>query len=381
MSNLKVVNVLTNEEVVFEARNQVVEFIASQGVTDNTVKTIQKKLNAAIKKSEVLYEIFKIEEIEGDDDGYLAHIEKEKREAHLSIHDDAFENSTIEEGDVNMTNNEVIENKVEKEEIVYDNPADLQLKSEDEIPDFAEEMDKEFGPQPEKIEIEGEVGQLGSTDEIIEDPIELAAEEIKNLPDVQKIEDVENPVIGEWYEVDGVIKQHLQTPEQIIEDPDVPVIEEIKETPSVESDEKQSEPEKPAEEEKPNKRRVGKGLIAFKDGKEFERFPSIKACALYFKELMSLPHLPFTPIMKSVRQDVDWNQYSFKHENAEDLHIPESLKIKLSKQADEQASEKPENVETPEPEKSGEVIEEIIEEIIEEPLNEEIKNEDEKQEA
>ncbi|UZJ79428.1 hypothetical protein [Fictibacillus sp. KU28468] len=76
-----------------------------------------------------------------------------------------------------------------------------------------------------------------------------------------------------------------------------------------------------AVEEQPKKRVKGKTLITYKNGHEYNTFPSIKACATHFKELLELKSMPFTPIMKSVRQGVDWNEYSFKFENEDDLHI------------------------------------------------------------
>lgn len=121
-------------------------------------------------------------------------------------------------------------------------------------------------------------------------------------------------------------------------------------------------------EEKPNKRKNGKTVIAYKNGEEYQRFPSIKKCAEHFKELKGLGHMPFTPIMKSIRQNIDWEEYSFKFENEADLHIPKSLKLKLEKeQAQQKNNEETTNIaeETVE-ETVEEIVEEITEEIVEE---------------
>lgn len=215
---LKVTNIVTNEITEVKTKKGVAEFIAESGVTENSIKTIQKK----IVDGAVLYETFKIEEEEI------------------------------------MTNKNKIENL---EETITE----------------------------------------------------------------EKIEEIVNE----------------ETVEEISEQQTEPTAKEKTEE----------------EEPKKDKRKTGKGIIAYKNGKEFMRFPSIKSTAQYFKDLKELGHMPFTPIMKSVRQGIDWEEYSFKHEKDEDLHIPESLKIKLSKQQDNEKNE----------EKQDETPQEPIEEIVEIP--------------
>ena len=279
MSNLKfkVVNVVTNEEVIIETKKDVVDFIVSANVTDNSVKTINKKVGQAIHSDDTLYKTFKIEEYFEDQDGEEYQLEKEIKGSHTSFGDDAYDNNNKEE--LQMTNNEV--------------------KNEENILEGMEETIEDTIPEVES---------------------ENKTNEIEDAPSADTI------------------------PE--------------------------NEPEKPKE-EKPNKRRIGKGIIGYKNGEEFERFPSIKACATYMKELLNLGHMPFTPIMKSVRQNIDWNEYSFKHENEADLHIPESLKSKMKEQAEKETQKSaPENEEpneqqnAPQDTPQDEVIEEIVEEII-----------------
>ncbi|MCM3115457.1 hypothetical protein M3610_09170 [Neobacillus sp. MER 74] len=71
------------------------------------------------------------------------------------------------------------------------------------------------------------------------------------------------------------------------------------------------EEEKPTE-EKVNKRRNGKQVEWWVNGELKQTFPSIKACATYFKETLELKGMPFTPIMKSIRDNVNWNENTFK---------------------------------------------------------------------
>ncbi|MBO7747925.1 hypothetical protein I8J29_27410 [Paenibacillus sp. MWE-103] len=64
-------------------------------------------------------------------------------------------------------------------------------------------------------------------------------------------------------------------------------------------------------EETTSKRKIGKGVLVLKNGEEFASYPSIKATAIAFKEILELKTMPFTPIKKSVREGIDWKEYSF----------------------------------------------------------------------
>lgn len=178
--------------------------------------------------------------------------------------------------------------------------------------------------------------------------------ELQNQVEVQEIteelkEVVENVQAGEI----ETVQELVETVEEIVED-----IESDEAADEVEAENKAFAEEingKPqdAPTESENKRRIGKRLQAFKNGELYETFPSIKACATHFKDLLKIGHMPFTPIMKSVRQDVDWNEYSFKFENDEDLHIP----TPKEKQSDENENQAPQD------QTSSDQNEEVIEEI------------------
>jgi hypothetical protein len=272
MSNFKVVNVKNSEVAILETKKEVAEMISASNVTENSLKTIEKKVGKAMKNEETLFDTFKIEETEEE---------------------------------------VVMNNEVKNEEVT------------------------------------------------VEDVNEVAVEEtVEETPEVEPAETVE--------EIDE------DAPEQSDEDAEADYLESPEAEQQVEDENKAAEKliggEK-KDEDKPNKRRVGKTLIAYKNGEEYEKFPSIKACATHFKDLLGLPHMPFTPIMKSVRQDVDWNEYSFQFENEEDLHIPESLKKKIeeSKSENEKPSED-EKAEMKDQAKETESEDEVIEEITEEEL-------------
>jgi hypothetical protein len=67
------------------------------------------------------------------------------------------------------------------------------------------------------------------------------------------------------------------------------------------------------DETKVNKQRNGKNVEWYSDGALVQVFPSIKACVNHFKETMELKTMPFTPIMKSIREEIVWNEkHSFK---------------------------------------------------------------------
>lgn len=154
-------------------------------------------------------------------------------------------------------------------------------------------------------------------------------------------------------EVEAKIEEVIELVEEIKED----VV--VEETPTAETpaEEKPAADEKPEDAPTENKRRIGKRLIASKNGEVYETFPSIKACAAHFKDLLNLGHMPFTPIMKSVRQDTDWNEYSFKFENEDDIHTPTSRKEANAENASVPAEKKSDDAP-----QSDEVIEEITEE-------------------
>jgi hypothetical protein len=162
-------------------------------------------------------------------------------------------------------------------------------------------------------------------------------------------------------EVQEKLEEVIELVEEVKEDvvvEEMPVAEEIvEETPVAEGEETPTADEKVEDVPTENKRRIGKRLIASKNGEVYETFPSIKACAAHFKELLGLGHMPFTPIMKSVRQDTDWNEYSFKFENEDDIHTPTSRKEANAENASVPAEKKSDEVS-----QSDEVIEEITEE-------------------
>jgi hypothetical protein len=211
-------------------------------------------------------------------------------------------------------------------------------------------------------------------------------EQYKKIEDGGKMSDkVENKEVTEEIkevtEVDQVEQQ--ETDKKVESDESVEVVEdekeETKENPPGEDEsnsdkgDKESD-EKPAEEETSSKRKNGKAVKWYENGEYKDTFPSIKAAATFFKEKMDLKHMPFTPIMKSIRTDVDWNSYSFRLEGQEVIPQPvDEVKDEvkdLNKDAKEIQEEK------------EEIIEEIVEqaeEIIKEQQEEleEVKNETE----
>lgn len=194
--------------IAVETKKEAAKFILANVETDNSVKTVSKKVADALKSGETLYEKFKIEE----------------------------------EVEMEENKNEVVVEEVKAEEVkVEETPAAVETVEETEV-------------------------EVVESDEVTE----AAA---------QKLDEV---------------------------------VEELKKE----------------EKKKESKRTAGKTLIGYIDGEEVEKFKSIKAATLWLKEKEGLPHMPFTAVMKSARDGIDFNQYSFKFEDPSDIHIPTSRKIK-----------------------------------------------------
>ncbi|UYY98729.1 hypothetical protein OJ967_25855 [Peribacillus frigoritolerans] len=70
--------------------------------------------------------------------------------------------------------------------------------------------------------------------------------------------------------------------------------------------------ETPATDKNPIKKRNGKQVKWYVNGELKQTFPSIKACATFLKEEKELKSMPFAKIMKSIRENVDWDESSFK---------------------------------------------------------------------
>lgn len=249
----------TKGEVVgsFKTKKEVAEFLKSTVDTDNSVKTISGKVGKSLISGELLFDEYKIEEMNEMED----------------------------------VKNEMVEEKVEDNDTV------------EEIVEFETEEDYLESPEAE-AEVEAENKEF------------------------------EKIILGE--------DDDQATPE-VIEELDK-IVEEVRKD------------EQKEEEKKESKRTVGKILIAYKDGEEFARFKSIKAAVQHMKDMLGLGHMPFTPVMKSARDGIDWNEYSFEFENKDDLHIPKSRK-----KNDEVKDEVVDQVEDVKDDQDDEKIEEIIE--------------------
>jgi len=77
------------------------------------------------------------------------------------------------------------------------------------------------------------------------------------------------------------------------------------------------------DEEKTKRRTNGKQVEWFLNGELKQVFPSIKAATKFFKETLELKAMPFTPIMKSIREGKDWNENSYKFTQVEESKTEE----------------------------------------------------------
>jgi HEPN domain-containing protein len=192
-----------------------------------------------------------------------------------------------------------------------------------------------------------------------EEQIDLTKVEVPDLKDVAE------PIVGEWYLIEGVVKQY-EAPAEEIE-----VLDEAAQT----ADDKAvedvanenadflktiTEDTKKPEEEKENKRKVGKGVYWFVNGEQKEVFPSIKAAATAIKELKGLKNMPFTPIMKSARQGIDWNENSFWVEGVSPGAFPGD-KAAETPATEEAKTEEVAKDSTPDTEEIVEIVEELVE--------------------
>ncbi|HLO11596.1 MAG TPA: hypothetical protein VK190_05005 [Pseudoneobacillus sp.] len=261
-----------------------------------------------------------------------------------------------------------------KKELVKLYEAQVQNPSEEELHMSAEETKIEAVASESALnENSEEVVEMNEAKiEVAQEETKAAAEETISIP---KFAEVEVPVVGAWYEFeDGTIRQYedafpelpysAQNPAQ--EDAQADQNEDA--NPSDEAD-KKPEDEKPAdatpaaEEETTSKRKVGKGVDWYVNGQLHMNFPSIKAAATYIKETQGLKHMPFTPIMKSIRQGIDWNANSFLFADEAQQKAERAKYVKEETPAAPVANPVAEDVKPTE-----EVVENPVEEIIEEEI-------------
>lgn len=234
----------------------------------------------------------------------------------------------VEKGYLNVSASTAVKKIGEaiREGVEYEGMKFEEIEVNDEVETVATEA------SDESEVVDDEVVNDETQDEVVEE--ETKDDEVED--EVKSDEDVNN---------DEVIEEESKDDE------------EIKDEGEEQSDENKDENEKPKEEETTSRRKVGKSVEWYENGVLKDTFPSIKACALYMKELLNLKHMPFTPIMKSIRTDVDWNQYSFRFTGQEDVPQPKE---------DENNTPDPENKVEEVKEEVQEQQEEVIEEIIEE---------------
>lgn len=311
-----IMKAITNGEVVKTgSKNDIVKFVKDAGVINHAESTIAKTVAKALKGNGKLYQFWTI--TESEEANAMNNEEIKVVESQISE-----ENQTEEEVEMN--------NEVKVEEVVVD-----------EVVEVVEEVVVE------------------NDDQVIEN--EEVVEKVEG-PQILPIEEVENPVVGEWYIIDGVVKQYEAPVEEKIEDEQPPVEDE-----EVKDEQPKEDKKEEAKEEKPvNKRKNGKEVEWYaENGALVQVFPSIKAAATYMKEFLQLKHMPFTSIMKSIRQDVDWTiggtAYSFRSP-AFPKPVPTE---KIVEKNDAPAAEA-----TAEEVKEDTIIEEIIEESLEEETKE-----------
>lgn len=88
-----------------------------------------------------------------------------------------------------------------------------------------------------------------------------------------------------------------------------------------ENDEDRKEEYKTRTSKSNGSRGAGKIVDWFENGEFKKQFPSIKATVEHMKDYLALPHNPYTAVLKSLNENQDFNQHSFKYaeEAIEDL--------------------------------------------------------------
>lgn len=190
-----------------------------------------------------------------------------------------------------------------------------------------------------------EVQTVGTKKEIAEIIANSGVTENSVATIVKKLKDAveNNEVLYETFEVSEQIEDEVDSSDEISEEDAIAhsedqelqqeeLVEQLREqlgdkvADAAEKVIQDSAPKSDEPKQDGRRNRNGKTLIAYKDGNEVERFPTIKKCAEYMKEELDLKHMPFTAIMKSARDGIDFNEWSFRFENEEDKLTPSQRK-------------------------------------------------------
>lgn len=171
--------------------------------------------------------------------------------------------------------------------------------------------------------------------EAIEEVVENNEESVEDVvADEETVSEVENEIEEKVEEVTELVEIEVnghttEVPQQVADR-----IEEIRET-------AQEVVEELVQERKPKRGKIIKVVV---NGEDYNIFPTIKACAAYFKEKFETKGMPFNQIMKSTRSEgqepwvVGEDTWVFTFINKEDILTP-SQKSKKSKSKDSENSD------------------------------------------
>jgi len=170
--------------------------------------------------------------------------------------------------------------------------------------------------------------EVKAVEEVQVEGIEVAEEVMKDQAvELQNIEDVENPIVGEWYFIDGTVKQYeapVSEVEAPLETPEVEIIED--ENKQVEAPQAApTDKVEAVEEDKPKAagRAAGIGVQFYLNEELQDVYPSIQAAARAIKVFLNRDTMPYTLIHKSIRDYIDYTHtdgsvLKFRFENEAD---------------------------------------------------------------
>lgn len=356
---IKIMNVTTKSEVTVNTVKAAAEFIRDLKITDNSFKTIRTNIGKALKNEEEMYGMTfaKFEENQEvvENNEVVEAVASESAEVEVVENVETIENSEIIENDPipsDFAEVEEISEVVESEEIEN---ADQSVEASEELIEEVEVIE----------EVQGEVVEESPEDklEVVEENEEPKANKRARGIGVQFYE---NDVLMDTFVSIQAVARFMKEYTGRSTMPYTPIHKSIREGIDwVHSDGKvfRFQFENDTDRKTEYKTRVAKGSqrgngksVAWFVNEELKGiFPSIKAAVEKMKEVKQLGHMPYTAVQRSIREDIDWEENSFKYYTEDMGDVKEEEAVEQNEAAEEVTEEIVETVEVP----TEEAIEEL----------------------
>lgn len=357
---IKIMNVTTKSEVTVNTVKAAAEFIRDLKITDNSFKTIRTNIGKALKNEEEMYGMTfaKIEENQEVVNNQEVEVEAVASESAEVENVETIENSETIQNDPIIPEEfaEVEEISEAAEEIVEESETIQTIENES-----SEELIEEV-PVVEELQEENEES---STDqlEVVEE--EEAPKQNKRARGIG-VQFYENDVLMDTFVSIQAVARFMKEYTGRSTMPYTPIHKSIREGIDwVHTDGKvfRFQFENDADRKAEYKTRVAKGSqrgngksVAWFVNEELKGiFPSIKAAVEKMKEVKNLSHMPYTAVQRSIREDIDWEENSFKYYTEDMGDVKQEEEVQQVEASEEVTEEVVTEVEQP--------LEETIEEL------------------